>query len=158
MENSRIKCSCARDSDLLPLVVLYRPSQVWAIMGVVVICLRLYKRHLWLYSSFLTEWFDLDVTLTLQDIVALLEDQLKPLVQAELSVLVDVLHRPELLFPTGTEARHKCESGGFISRSVKALPHSNGLNERTSNRLKLSVLWWNNYIHWMSVGLKPSRA
>ena len=52
----------------------------------------------------------------LQDIVALLEDQLKPLVQAELSVLVDVLHRPELLFPPGTEARKKCESGGFISR------------------------------------------
>ncbi len=51
-----------------------------------------------------------------QDIVALLEDQLKPLVQAELSVLVDVLHRPELLFPAGTDARTKCESGGFISR------------------------------------------
>ena len=52
----------------------------------------------------------------LQDIVQLLEEQLKPLVQAELSVLVDVLHRPELLFPPNTEARHKCESGGFISK------------------------------------------
>ena len=51
-----------------------------------------------------------------QDIVSLLEDQLKPLVQAELSVLVDVLHRPELLFPANTAARRKCESGGFISR------------------------------------------
>ena len=48
--------------------------------------------------------------------MSLLEDQLKPLVQAELSVLVDVLHRPELLFPMGTEARRKCESGGFISK------------------------------------------
>ncbi|GIY32706.1 hypothetical protein CEXT_162202 [Caerostris extrusa] len=43
----------------------------------------------------------------LQDIVSLLEDQLHPLVQSELSVLVDVLHRPELLFPPGTEARKK---------------------------------------------------
>ena len=57
-----------------------------------------------------------DLIFCAQDIVALLEDQLKPLVQAELSVLVDVLHRPELLFPPGTEARRKCESGGFISR------------------------------------------
>ena len=54
----------------------------------------------------------------LQDIVATLEEQMRPLVQAELSVLVDVLHRPELLFPPGTEARKKCETGGFISRSV----------------------------------------
>ena len=46
----------------------------------------------------------------------LLEDQLFPLVQAELSVLVDVLHQPDLLFPAGTEERKKCEGGGFISR------------------------------------------
>ena len=32
-----------------------------------------------------------------------LEDRLRPLVQAELSVLVDVLHRPELLFPENTD-------------------------------------------------------
>ncbi|KFM80943.1 Inositol 1,4,5-trisphosphate receptor, partial [Stegodyphus mimosarum] len=54
----------------------------------------------------------------LQDIVSLLEDQLHPLVQSELSVLVDVLHRPELLFPPGTEARKKCEHGGFISKLI----------------------------------------
>lgn len=52
----------------------------------------------------------------LQDIVSVLEDQLKPLVQSELSLLVDVLYRPELLFPPGTEPRKKCESGGFIRR------------------------------------------
>lgn len=52
----------------------------------------------------------------LQDIVSLLEDQLKPLVQSELSLLVDILYRPELLFPLGTEARKRCESGGFIRR------------------------------------------
>lgn len=30
----------------------------------------------------------------------MLEDQLSPLVQAESSLLVDILYRPELLFPT----------------------------------------------------------
>lgn len=52
----------------------------------------------------------------LQDIVSLLEEQLKPLVQSELSLLVDILYRPELLFPAGSEARKRCESGGFIQR------------------------------------------
>lgn len=52
----------------------------------------------------------------LQDIVSLLEEQLKPLVQSELSLLVDILYRPELLFPSATEARRKCENGGFIHR------------------------------------------
>lgn len=52
----------------------------------------------------------------LQDIVSALEERLRPLVQAELSVLVDVLHRPELLFPEHTEAHRKCESGGFICK------------------------------------------
>ena len=50
----------------------------------------------------------------LQDIVSVLEDHLKPLVEAELSVLVDILYRPELLFPSGTDARKKTENGGFI--------------------------------------------
>lgn len=54
--------------------------------------------------------------LPFQDIVSALEDRLRPLVQAELSVLVDVLHRPELLFPENTDARRKCESGGFICK------------------------------------------
>ncbi|MEQ2179190.1 Inositol 1,4,5-trisphosphate receptor type 3, partial [Goodea atripinnis] len=52
----------------------------------------------------------------LQDIINTLEDRLKPLVNAELSVLVDVLHQPELLFLEGTDARQRCESGGFISK------------------------------------------
>jgi inositol 1,4,5-triphosphate receptor type 3 len=45
-----------------------------------------------------------------------LEERLKPLVQAELSVLVDMLHWPELLFPEGSEAYQRCESGGFLSK------------------------------------------
>ena len=52
----------------------------------------------------------------LQDIVSLLEEQLKPLVQSELSLLVDILYRPELLFPAATESRKRCENGGFIRR------------------------------------------
>lgn len=36
--------------------------------------------------------------------------------QAELSVLVDVLHWPELLFLEGSEAHQRCESGGFLSK------------------------------------------
>lgn len=51
-----------------------------------------------------------------QDIINTLEERLKPLVNAELSVLVDVLHQPELLFLEGTDARQRCESGGFISK------------------------------------------
>ena len=48
----------------------------------------------------------------------LLEDQMKPLVQAELSVLVDVLHQPELLISSSfpPDSRIQCKSDGFISR------------------------------------------
>ena len=45
-----------------------------------------------------------------QEIVCLLEDQLRPLVQSELSVLVDVLHHPELLFPANTDARRRYDT------------------------------------------------
>ncbi|XP_056591659.1 inositol 1,4,5-trisphosphate receptor type 1 isoform X3 [Triplophysa dalaica] len=73
----------------------------------------------------------------LQDIVSALEDRLRPLVQAELSVLVDVLHRPELLFPENTDARLKCESGGFISKLIK---HTKQLLEENEERLCIKVL------------------
>ncbi|XP_017780207.1 PREDICTED: inositol 1,4,5-trisphosphate receptor isoform X5 [Nicrophorus vespilloides] len=73
----------------------------------------------------------------LQDIVSLLEDQLKPLVQSELSLLVDVLYRPELLFPAGTESRKKCESGGFIRRLIK---HTEKLLEEKEEKLCVKVL------------------
>ncbi|XP_043108474.1 inositol 1,4,5-trisphosphate receptor type 1 [Puntigrus tetrazona] len=71
------------------------------------------------------------------DIVSALEDRLRPLVQAELSVLVDVLHRPELLFPENTDARRKCESGGFISKLIK---HTKQLLEESEERLCIKVL------------------
>lgn len=73
----------------------------------------------------------------LQDIVSLLEDQLKPLVQSELSLLVDVLYHPELLFPSGTESRKKCESGGFIRRLIK---HTEKLLEEKEEKLCVKVL------------------
>ncbi|XP_022242149.1 inositol 1,4,5-trisphosphate receptor-like isoform X2 [Limulus polyphemus] len=73
----------------------------------------------------------------LQDIVSLLEDQLHPLVQSELSVLVDVLHRPELLFPPRTEAYKKCANGGFIS---KLIAHTERLLEEKEEKLCIRVL------------------
>ncbi|XP_020277940.1 inositol 1,4,5-trisphosphate receptor isoform X8 [Pseudomyrmex gracilis] len=73
----------------------------------------------------------------LQDIVSLLEEQLKPLVQSELSLLVDILYRPELLFPAATDARKRCENGGFIKRLIK---HTEKLLEETEEKLCVKVL------------------
>uniref|UniRef100_A0A3Q2XVB7 Inositol 1,4,5-trisphosphate receptor n=1 Tax=Hippocampus comes TaxID=109280 RepID=A0A3Q2XVB7_HIPCM len=53
----------------------------------------------------------------LQGVVSHLEEQFSPMVQAEFSVLVDVLHSPELLFPEA--ARLRCESGAFMSKLIK---------------------------------------
>lgn len=66
--------------------------------------------------SFIILLFIFCVCVGVQDIINTLEERLKPLVNAELSVLVDVLHQPELLFLEGTDARQRCESGGFISK------------------------------------------
>ncbi|CRK96560.1 CLUMA_CG009888, isoform A [Clunio marinus] len=73
----------------------------------------------------------------LQDIVSLLEDQLKPLVEAEQSLLVDILYRSELLFPDGSEYRKQCESGGFIKRLIK---HAELLLEEKEEMLCVEVL------------------
>ena len=69
--------------------------------------------------------------------MTVLEDHLKPLVQAELSVLVDILYRPELLFPVGTEARRKCENGGFIKRLIN---HTSQLLEEKQDFLCVKIL------------------
>ncbi|XP_010888608.2 inositol 1,4,5-trisphosphate receptor type 2 isoform X3 [Esox lucius] len=53
----------------------------------------------------------------LQGVVACLKEQFSPKVQAEFSVLVDVLHSPELLFLEDTRVR--CESGAFMSKLIK---------------------------------------
>ncbi|CAB1322998.1 unnamed protein product, partial [Coregonus sp. 'balchen'] len=46
-----------------------------------------------------------------------IEGCIKTLADAEFSVLVDVLHSPELLFPEA--ARLRCESGAFMSKLIK---------------------------------------
>ncbi|XP_042740035.1 inositol 1,4,5-trisphosphate receptor type 3 isoform X2 [Lagopus leucura] len=82
------------------------------------------------------QWDYKNIIEKLQDIINALEDRLKPLVEAELSVLVDVLHRPELLFMEGTEAYQRCESGGFLSKLVQ---HTKDLME-TEEKLCIKVL------------------
>lgn len=54
-----------------------------------------------------------------QDIVSLLQDQLKPLVLAEQSVLVDIFYKPETLFTLDSFARKSCENGVFILKLIK---------------------------------------
>lgn len=49
-------------------------------------------------------------------VVSVLEAELRPLVAAELSVLVDILYQPHKLFRPDSEASIKCKNGGFISR------------------------------------------
>ncbi|KAG9471555.1 hypothetical protein GDO78_014283 [Eleutherodactylus coqui] len=65
------------------------------------------------------QWDYKNIVEKLQDIINVLEEQLKPLVEAEQSVLVDVLHHPELLFAEGTDPRSRCETGGFISKLIQ---------------------------------------
>ncbi|XP_058465064.1 inositol 1,4,5-trisphosphate receptor isoform X4 [Malaya genurostris] len=73
----------------------------------------------------------------LQDIVSLLEDKLKPLVEAEQSLLVDILYRSELLFPLNTESRKKCETGEFIQHLIK---HTEKLLEEKEEKLCVKIL------------------
>ncbi|XP_055365370.1 inositol 1,4,5-trisphosphate receptor type 2 isoform X2 [Betta splendens] len=70
----------------------------------------------------------------LQGVVSCLEQQFSPKVQAEFSVLVDVLHSPELLFPEG--ARLRCESGAFMSKLIK---HTKKLMEK-EEKLCIKIL------------------
>uniref|UniRef100_A0A8C5LP94 Inositol 1,4,5-trisphosphate receptor n=1 Tax=Leptobrachium leishanense TaxID=445787 RepID=A0A8C5LP94_9ANUR len=70
-------------------------------------------------SAAQNQWDYKNIVEKLQDVINTLEERLKPLVEAELSVLVDVLQHPELLFAEGTDARLRCESGGFISKLIQ---------------------------------------
>ncbi|CAI9572360.1 unnamed protein product, partial [Staurois parvus] len=70
-------------------------------------------------SATQNQWDYKNIVEKLQDIINTLEEKLKPLVEAEQSVLVDVLHHPELLFAEGTDARVRCETGGFISKLIQ---------------------------------------
>ncbi|XP_053261118.1 inositol 1,4,5-trisphosphate receptor type 2 isoform X8 [Podarcis raffonei] len=70
----------------------------------------------------------------LQDVVASLEQQFNLMMQAEFSVLVDVLHSPELLFPEGSDARIRC--GAFMSKLIN---HTKRLMEK-EEKLCIKIL------------------
>ncbi|XP_072922149.1 inositol 1,4,5-trisphosphate-gated calcium channel ITPR2 [Hemitrygon akajei] len=72
----------------------------------------------------------------LQDIVSTLEQQFQLMVHAEFSVLVDVLHSPELLFPEGSDAQIRCESGAFMSKLIN---HSKKLMDK-EEKLCIKIL------------------
>nr|XP_037876698.1 inositol 1,4,5-trisphosphate receptor isoform X5 [Bombyx mori] len=70
----------------------------------------------------------------LQEIVSLLEEQLRPLLQAEQSLLVDILYKPHLLF---TSPAQPDASGIFISRLIR---HTEKLLEEKEEKLCVKVL------------------
>ncbi|KAM4675653.1 inositol 1,4,5-trisphosphate-gated calcium channel ITPR2 [Discoglossus pictus] len=70
----------------------------------------------------------------LQDVVASLEHQFSPMLLAEFSVLVDVLHSPERLFPDGSDARIRC--GAFMSKLIN---HTKKLMEK-EEKLCIKIL------------------
>uniref|UniRef100_A0AAY4DQM8 Inositol 1,4,5-trisphosphate receptor n=1 Tax=Denticeps clupeoides TaxID=299321 RepID=A0AAY4DQM8_9TELE len=70
----------------------------------------------------------------LQGVVSCLSEQFSPKVQAEFSVLVDVLQSPELLFPEAAQLR--CESGAFMSKLIK---HTKKLMEK-EEKLCIKIL------------------
>ncbi|KAG8429003.1 hypothetical protein GDO86_018575, partial [Hymenochirus boettgeri] len=70
----------------------------------------------------------------LQDIVASLENQFSPMLLGEFSVLVDVLHSPELLFPDGSDAQIRC--GAFMSKLIN---HTKKLMEK-EEKLCIKIL------------------
>ncbi|XP_075711891.1 inositol 1,4,5-trisphosphate-gated calcium channel ITPR2 isoform X3 [Rhinoderma darwinii] len=70
----------------------------------------------------------------LQDVVASLEQQFGSMVLAEFSVLVDVLHSPEHLFPDGSDARIRC--GAFMSKLIN---HTKKLMEK-EEKLCIKIL------------------
>ncbi|XP_052750963.1 inositol 1,4,5-trisphosphate receptor, partial [Galleria mellonella] len=73
----------------------------------------------------------------LQEIVSLLEEQLRPLLQAELSLLVDILYKPHLLFTSAGEVAQPDTSGIFISRLIR---HTEKLLEEKEEKLCVKVL------------------
>ncbi|KAK1152141.1 hypothetical protein AOXY_G31363 [Acipenser oxyrinchus oxyrinchus] len=90
-------------------------------------CTRTAAQNPWDYKNIIEK---------LQDVINTLEDRLRPLVETELSVLVDVLHKPELLFMEGTDARTRCETGGFI---FKLIQHTKSLMS-SDEKLCIKVL------------------
>ncbi|XP_069484568.1 inositol 1,4,5-trisphosphate-gated calcium channel ITPR2 isoform X4 [Ambystoma mexicanum] len=70
----------------------------------------------------------------LQDVVSSLEQQFSTMLQAEFSVLVDVLYSPERLFPDGSDARIRC--GAFMNKLIN---HTKKLMEK-EEKLCIKIL------------------
>jgi len=51
----------------------------------------------------------------------MLEEQMNALVQAEMSVLVDILYHPEDLFDATAAAHQSFSSGGFMTKYARLL-------------------------------------
>ncbi|GMS96579.1 hypothetical protein PENTCL1PPCAC_18754 [Pristionchus entomophagus] len=62
---------------------------------------------------------------------------LLPLHAAEGSILVDVLHVPQLLFPPGSDLRDQCAAGGVVSKLIQ---HCNTLMKQKQENLCVRVL------------------
>ncbi|KAK0400335.1 hypothetical protein QR680_003453 [Steinernema hermaphroditum] len=72
-----------------------------------------------------------------QSMVADFRSFLLPLQAAEGSVLVDVLHFPERLFPLGSDLRKQCEDGGVVAKLIQ---HCKLLLEKKQESLCVRVL------------------
>ncbi|CAK9290328.1 unnamed protein product [Gordionus sp. m RMFG-2023] len=72
-----------------------------------------------------------------QEMITYQEQFFKPLMHAELSILVDILHRPEYLYPPYSEIRIVFESGGLILRLIK---HTSKLYEEKEETLCIKIL------------------
>ncbi|KAK4321538.1 hypothetical protein Pmani_007659 [Petrolisthes manimaculis] len=89
-------------------------------------------------SSSLTGRMDhLVIEQDFNSVVSVLEAELRPLVAAELSVLVDILYQPHKLFHPDSKASIKCKNGGFISRLIR---HCEKLLEEKDEKLCIQVL------------------
>ncbi|XP_065197273.1 inositol 1,4,5-trisphosphate receptor type 1-like isoform X2 [Sycon ciliatum] len=68
-----------------------------------------------------------------QDLLRKFDEIIQPLVASEMSVLVDVFHRPGLLFPKGSRGVEWIRNGGFLRRLIS---HT----ERCDERLCIDIL------------------
>lgn len=99
-----------------------------------------YKVIMWVFFCVIfivNQWDYKNIIEKLQDIIIVLEEWLKFLVQVELFVLVDVLYWFELFFLEGSEVYQCCESGGFLFKLIQYIKDFMELEEK----LCIKVLW-----------------
>ena len=80
---------------------------------------------------------DRNIVESLQNIITLLEEHLKPLAKSEESILVDVFFKPELLFHNNSTIRKEFENGQFIKKLIE---HCEKLLEENEEKLCVKVL------------------